>query len=173
MIDHDHDHAYASACACAWTYNLSHFLQLDRFREGFWTGSAYSEPVHAPEPDQNRHNVKRRCVNRLNFEICPWTILGTHWVVPRVHEPVQKQWTGSEWPVNRFTRNLFWCVGVATVPLSLSLYRPNRHPGAKAGRWVQLRDVRVVVHRVHGEGCPIVCSTIFRRRHGTLEVSNG
>ena len=108
MIDHDH----ASAlwlCACAWTYNLSHFL--DRFREGFWTGSAYSEPVHAPELDQNRHNVKRRCVNRFNFEICPWTILaiGTHWVVPRVHEPVQKQWTGSEWPVNRFTRNLFWC----------------------------------------------------------------
>ena len=74
-----------------------------------WTGSAYSEPVHAPEPDQNRHNVKRRCVNRFNFEICPWTILGTHWIVPRVHEPVQKQWTGSNHLLNRFTRNLFWC----------------------------------------------------------------
>ena len=42
----------------------------------FWTGSgrdchAYSEPVRAPEPDQNRHNVKRRCVDQFDFEICP------------------------------------------------------------------------------------------------------
>ena len=53
---------------------LNRFKPVDRFTmrticRTFWTGSgrdchAYSEPVHAPEPDQNRHNVKRRCVNR-------------------------------------------------------------------------------------------------------------
>ena len=58
---------------CNW-WCLNRFKPVDRFTmrticRTFWTGSgrdchAYSEPVHAPEPDQNRHNVKRRCVNR-------------------------------------------------------------------------------------------------------------
>ena len=130
-------------------------------------------------------NVKGWFSKRVNLATVGRTLVpindtrvenGEHWVLVEI-DVVRKAFKYLD-PYTRedsggYTANVQRWFASDTIATRRMARRPNRHPGAKAGRWVQLRDVRVVIHRVHGEGCPIVCSTIFRRRHGTLEVSNG